>query len=127
MKPFNLTYLDPSEDEIHEAVASLLDRALPPTACWYSVEHRNAKDAVEGAKRKRRGVRAGIPDITIIYGRVAHFIELKARAGVVSSAQEGMRTRLTGAGALWAVCRSVDDVVRQLRDWRIPCRVHVAP
>lgn len=124
--PFRLRPRDLSEDEIHEAVARVLDIALPAGACWFSIEHRNARDAAEGAMRKRRGVRAGIPDITIIHGRVVHYIELKTRTGALSSAQVDMRDRLLAAGALWALCRSVDDVLRQLRDWGIPVSARLA-
>lgn len=126
MTPFRLRPRDPSEDEIHEAVARVLNIALPADCCWYSVEHRNARDAQEGAMRKRRGVRAGIPDVTIIHGRVAHFIELKTRTGSLSPAQVRMRDWLLAAGAMWALCRSVDDVLRQLRDWGIPVSARLA-
>ena len=126
MKPLKLTHPDPTEDQLHEAVRKLLDVALPSNACWFTVEHRNARDATEGAKRKARGVRAGVPDILICYGRVLHTIELKARTGSLSPAQIAMRSELIGAGAYWSLCRSTDDVLKVLRDWGIPISARIA-
>lgn len=121
MKPSHITRPDSSEDEIHEAVAQFLDLALGSGVFWYSVENRKL-GKVEGAKRKRRGVKAGIPDITIIHGRVHHAVELKTRTGSLSKAQIEARERLKNAGAIWGLARSVEDVARLLDVWRIPVR-----
>ena len=123
MTALRLRPRDQSEDEIHEDVRRMLDVALVAPACWTSIEHRNARDAIEGAKRKARGVRAGVPDVLIVYGRITHYIELKTRTGSLSQSQIEMRAALVAAGAPWALCRSVDDVIRQVQAWGIPIRV----
>lgn len=122
IRPFRLQSRDPSEDEIHEAVAAFLTKALPASVWWSSIEHRNARDKVEGSKRKKRGVKAGVPDVLFCYGRVLMAIELKTRTGSLSKAQIERRAELLAAGAYWALCRSVEDVEVTLRAWGVPLR-----
>lgn len=124
-RPFKLTYPDPAEDSIHEAVAKLLWVALPDDVWWSTIEHRNAKDAREGAMRKARGVKPGVPDILLCYGGALYCIEMKTRTGTLSPAQKDRRIELKRAGAHWAICRSVDDVIRQLRAWGIPINARI--
>lgn len=114
---------DASEDVIHEAVARLLRVVLPPSVWWSTIEHRNAKSVAEGGKRKKRGVKAGVPDILLCWRGVLHCIELKNRAGSLSPAQIDQRHEILNAGGRWALCRSVDDVTAQLARWGIPTRV----
>ena len=54
---------------------------------------------------------SGIPDICLIYRGRAIFIELKTQRGAVKVNQRFVHDRLTLAGAVVAVCRSLDDVV----------------
>jgi hypothetical protein len=121
----------PSEDQIHVACAQWLERQWPQSppelvkrhgVRWISHELRNAKSRVEGAKRKDRGCRAGDPDIELIYGRVAHFLELKTSKGSLSDAQIDERARILAAGGFWALCRSPDDLISQLHSWGFPIR-----
>jgi hypothetical protein len=53
---------------------------------------------------------SGIPDLIIcLQGRFVG-IELKTKKGVVSKIQNYIGDKLTKAGGIWAVCRSVNEV-----------------
>ena len=71
-------------------------------------------------KLKRMGLKAGIPDLCIIYNGRAFFIELKTPKGVLSQVQKERQVELAGAGAHIDVCRSVDDVRETLKYFLIP-------
>ena len=75
---------------------------------------------------KRAGVKAGVPDILVVHGGFAFFIELKADKGRVSVAQEIVRDALGMAGAKWCCCRSIDDVAFILNQWNVPLRARAA-
>ncbi|MDF7673518.1 VRR-NUC domain-containing protein [Acetobacteraceae bacterium ESL0709] len=116
-----------SEDDLHKAVASLLtviiaeQGKLSPLGVWWcSIEHRNAKSAREGARRKRRGVIAGIPDIMIGYDHRSFWIELKTDKGTLSTTQKCFHAVLRASGHVVDVCRSLEDVRACLEANRIP-------
>ena len=132
---------EPSEDEIHEACARWLriqwpqdppSRVKQHGVRWITHELRNARDDVEGGKRKRRGCRAGDPDLQFDYGRCVFYIELKTRKGDLSTAQIAERERILASGGAWVLCRSLDDMIDTLRNWGFPlrgvaARVRVSP
>ena len=96
-RPFKLTpYLAP-EDHLHKAVTDALVRLLPESAVVQTFESRNAASAVEGAKRKWRGMVAGFPDIGVFCQGKAIFFEIKREGGTVSPAQQAMHARLRRA------------------------------
>jgi hypothetical protein len=70
-----------------------------------------------------RGMRPGWPDLVIIGDRIL-YRELKSESGVVSAEQRRVGSRLTRAGADWAVWRPRDlrsgVVERQLRQLTPP-------
>ncbi len=98
------------EDDLHMAVAQFLDLALPEDACWTTVEHGGKRGKAEAARLKAKGLRAGWPDILIIYRGRSITIELKAPAGVLSPKQKALHTRLTLAGALVYTARCIEEV-----------------
>src|SRR4051812_11105937 len=126
-RPFRLTPYVPPEDDEHVALAHALHVLLPPGCFWTSHELRNAKSAAEGANRKRRGCRAGFPDLTVWYrGRVYPF-ELKRRAGgAVSPAQKVVHAEMAAAGFPVHVCKRPEDVLDVLRREGVPLRGQVA-
>ena len=71
-------------------------------------------DPTTGRWRKAKGVKArkGVADITGVippHGR-ALFVECKTGSGSLSPAQRDFRDEVVGAGALWVLARSLDDV-----------------
>lgn len=116
--------VDASEDDIHAAVADFLGAALYGATFWTALELPDAKSKAEGTRRKRLGLKPGIPGIMMVHGRTAHFIEPMTLRGSLSDAQIDRRKEIIAAGGMWAVCRSVDQVARQLRNWGIPTKIH---
>lgn len=107
-----------AEDRLQISVAGYLDLALPAGAVYFHIPNGGSRHVREAAKLKRMGVKAGIPDLCIIWRRRAIFIELKraadpirkTRAGRLSDEQTAMAQALTLAGAVVTVCRSRDEV-----------------
>ncbi len=88
------------EDDFHLTVAQFLDLALPEDACWTTVEPGGKRDKREAERLKAKGVKAGWPDVQIVYRGRLIVIELKAPGEKPSKVQLHMHERLTLAGAL---------------------------
>lgn len=123
----------PSEHAFQMAVRDFLDVALP-AGCWWSAVDAGAGKLSKAAagRRKARGVKAGFPDIVVIFdGRILG-IELKrprgagVRAGVASEVQGDVAAAWNAAGAPVRVCRSVEEVCRALVAFGIRVRVPLA-
>lgn len=106
------------ETALHLVVAQYLDYALPSSAIWTTVDAGGVKLSAEQAKlRERLGMKAGWPDIQVLYGGVLHGIELKAGRNGLSPAQCGMQAAIEAAGGHYHVCRSVAEVEAALRPY----------
>lgn len=115
------------EQQLHFAVADYLNLTLPPDAWWTSVGHGGfALDARTGARMKRAGVKAGVPDILVIHNGRPLFIELKSPTGRISPEQRAVSEQLEKCGARWAVCRSIENVAWALSVWGVPMRGEIA-
>jgi hypothetical protein len=92
-----------SEVAEHEKLALLLSRHIDPETTWWTSLENKPRSRVSGASQRRRNVRAGIPDVMVVYRGRLIFIELKSRSGIPSKAQRQVRTELlkTGAGTWW--------------------------
>nr|WP_321985353.1 VRR-NUC domain-containing protein [uncultured Lichenicoccus sp.] len=123
-----------SEDDVHEAVAETLAVAIAPPGTrspsdvlWFSIEHRNAKSAREGAARKRRGVVRGIPDILVMHGRRYLWVELKRpKDGEVSKEQKRLHLAIRSMGGAVAICTSAQQVLAYLHQEGVPMRARIA-
>ncbi len=81
--------------------------------------HGELRPGRTGAILAGMGVRAGVPDFTLILpssGKAA-FLELKSRKGRLSPAQREFREACMAAGALWAMARTTDEAIEVLRSW----------
>jgi hypothetical protein len=141
-KPRKLKLVAPvvPEDELHCAVAELLDFALLPPAMWCCYPAGNVPlPPAYAQKLYRFGLRSGWPDLLVVHGRL-YGIELKTANGVLTrtrmvrtrsgalreiQGQAAVFPKLVAAGCCIAVCRSLDEVLGALRDWSIPLRVSV--
>ncbi len=116
-----------SESRVHRAVARFLDLALPADCWWTTIGH-GGGGKVRGAKLKAAGLKAGAPDILIVYRGQALFIELKGPKGRLSPVQHETHYQIGEAGARVAMCRSVDEVETYLRHYcQIPLKASLAP
>lgn len=121
------------EDDLAKAVADFLRVALPPGIPWWHTPNGGKREQVqrtdrrtgktywfspEAAKLKKMGVRAGVPDLTVILpnGQAA-FIELKVRDNGLSDEQIDVRAELVACHCGYQVARSVEDVERILTGW----------
>lgn len=114
------------EHALQQTCSVYLARALPITATWTSVDPATDQkmSVVAGARRKARGCRPGWPDLQIIWCGQFYGIELKIDNGKQSESQSMMQEEIERAGGKYSICRSVDEVERQLVAWGIPLRAH---
>lgn len=109
------------EHALQCAVAGFLNHALPIGSFWTSIDHAT-KSASEGEKKKRRGVKRGVPDVLIVVPNRTIWIELKAPKGRVSEAQLQVKDSLELNGHHYYVAKSVAEVEGILRDISVPLR-----
>ncbi len=110
------------ETKLQIAVATYLNRCLGEGTAWCHVPNGGARSLLQGQIFKAMGVKAGQPDIEIVWQGRAYFLELKAGKGTVSEAQRYRHAELIAAGCPVAVCRSLDAVRAQIFAWGIPIR-----
>lgn len=120
------------EHALQTTCAVFLARALPPDIAWTSVDPATDQhmEQLAGWRRKARGIKPGWPDLQFI--RLGRFygIELKVRGatpgrdGKQSDNQILRQGEIEAACGLYAICYSVEEVERQLREWEFPLRAH---
>jgi hypothetical protein len=98
------------EQALHRACAQFLDIALPSDACWFHPPNGGARSPVEAAIFKGLGVKAGVPDLVIVYRGRFIAIELKGPNGRLTPAQKAMHGRLQGAGAVVTTAKSLEEL-----------------
>ena len=105
-----------SETKLHIAVAEWLRQACP-FLLWTHPANQG-RSPQEGAKLKRMGVLAGVPDLIFWHEGWFGAIELKTNTGL-SDAQKRFKERFELAGGRYATCKSVADVCEALQGWGI--------
>jgi len=112
-----------TEHQLHVSVAEMLDWMLKPPAMYTTFPAGVGKfsPALAGLLKKR-GLKAGIPDILVFYHGRTLGIELKRPKGRQSEAQSEMSDKLKAAGVPVCVCHSVEEVFHELCAWRVPLR-----
>lgn len=79
----------------------------------------NTVGAIAKSGRVVRSAPVGHPDIAgILYPGRAIYLEVKTQTGPISKEQAAFGVMLKRFGAIYAVCRSVDDALRALEQ---PC------
>ena len=115
-----------TETELQIAVAHFLELALAPHVYYTAIGH-GGGGRVRGAILKAMGLKPGAPDLLFVRpsdGR-ACFIELKAKRGTTSDAQDKTHDDINLCGGLVSVCRSVEAVEICLRAWDFPMRATI--
>lgn len=117
IKPVDLARYK-SEEAIQVEVATYLDRILPKDWRWYHCPNGGHRLKSVAGKLKAQGVKAGVPDCTILRPNGAPiYVELKAFGGVLSPAQERWRDWCAKSQQPYRVCRSVGEVEIFLKDF----------
>lgn len=115
------------ERELQKAIVHALRVALPPSWVCIHVPNGGLRTKAEASIFKGMGVQPGVPDLILFgetegWGASTFFVEVKADAGRLTSAQVAMHERLRDLGFPVAVVRSLDDVSTACKQWRIPLR-----
>lgn len=109
-----------TEDDLQMAVADYL-RMQCPSLLWLHVPNGGKRNAREGARFKRMGVKPGVADILMFWrtGDKHHMaaIELKSEKGKQEPSQKIFQHNWTFLGGQYAICRSIDDVTACLKAW----------
>lgn len=87
----------------------------------YATPNGGSRNRIEAAHLREEGVTAGIPDLTLAVaagGWHGLYIELKnGKAYTTSQAQKDAMQRLTEAGYLCVVVRSIEEFIKTIRDY----------
>lgn len=78
------------------------------------------RNAVEAAKFKAMGVRAGFPDLGLYVARQGYnglFIELKSEKGRQSDAQKFYEILLKEQGYEYVIVRSLEEFIQTIKDY----------
>jgi hypothetical protein len=109
-----------SENQAQRAVLARLDLSAPKGTIYFHIPNGGYRKPVEAAILKSLGVIAGMPDLCIIYGGRAFFLEMKAeRGGRLSEKQIVCHQRLRDAGAVVMTAAGVDEAVAALQNMGI--------
>lgn len=117
-----------SEHDLQLAVTRELTLRLPPSIAWSAVDHAAKLSLSQAAMRKARGVKRGQSDYRFVLppdGRCGE-IELKLPGTYQSPEQKAWAVAVTGAGGLYAVCRSMAEVEGTLAGWGVQLRGRAA-
>jgi hypothetical protein len=118
-----------AEQTLQTQIATFFGWALSGNVWWTTIGH-GGGGRLRGAILKGMGLKAGVPDILILYRGHAYFLEMKkpgARPkrggkGGISAEQIAVHAQIETAGGSVATCYSLDDVRAQLEWWQIPTR-----
>jgi len=113
------------EHHLQVSVMRFLDVVLPDDARAFHVPNGGRRDGRTGARLKREGVKAGVPDIVIVMGggRCA-MIELKADKGRLSSQQKEWAAWCEAYKLPYALCRSLPEVAAALRGFGVALKIN---
>jgi hypothetical protein len=106
---------------LQRSCAAFLSKALPPDAYWTSIDIGKSTSAAQGQLRKMRGIKAGIPDVLIVWRGITVWCELKIDAAL-SPAQQTTRDQLQANGHHWYLCRSPEDIEAACRSSLVTLR-----
>lgn len=86
----------------------------------FAVPNGGRRDKAEGAKMKREGVRAGVPDLMLAVaskGFHGMFIEMKTKKGDTSENQDEMIIAFTNQGYKVVICRSLEEFIKEVTQY----------
>jgi hypothetical protein len=109
------------EHQVQVAICNYLDlRGF----CYWAVPNGEKRNIITAKKLKAEGVKAGVPDITLIYDGLYYGIEIKkpktdTPQGYLSQNQKDRIRKIKKAGGEIGIARSVQDVIELLIEWKI--------
>jgi hypothetical protein len=104
-------------------LVAMLQELLDPGVAFFSALENRPRGALAGLLQKRRGVRAGLPDLMVVVNwKPPVFIEMKSKRGVPSPAQRRVFAELRAARADVYLARSAAAALEALRRSNVPFR-----
>ncbi len=110
------------EHQVQKAICQYLDMR---GVCYFAVPNGGKRNKITAIKLKAEGVKAGVPDISIVHEGQAFFLEVKrpksdlGAKGRLSTSQKEMIAKIEEAGGEVKVVYSVADTIEALIDWNI--------
>lgn len=100
------------ELDVHCAIVSLLRLRAKDSVIWFHPANGEARHARAGARLKRMGVIAGVPDLVFVTreGR-ATFVEIKRPGGKLSESQRAFMAKCYEQHTPYHVVESLDDAI----------------
>jgi hypothetical protein len=113
------------EIERQTSFLGLLRIAAPSVMVWAvpNGHNRGLKDRV---KAKKEGLKAGVPDLTLVWDHGTAFLEFKDARGKPDANQVDLLNYLHGAGHRCAVVRTPEFALALLAEWGAPVRARVS-
>lgn len=114
------------EQEFHKQVANLLNVILPARSFWWHTPNGGKRTKAEAGIFKAMGVKAGFPDIGILYLGRCFLIELKKPGEKPDMQQLAVHAQLRAAGCMVSVATNIDEVMAALAEFKIPTKGRLA-
>lgn len=115
-----------AEDKIHIAIVENLRNIQQYFPLKFSHPANEGRSAAEGAKYKRMGVLAGMPDLICWWPGLIRYghgmIEIKAPGGKLSVPQKTVKQWCHDMKINWGVAYSVEDAMALLKCWGVPIK-----
>jgi hypothetical protein len=106
----------PTELQVQRAILNYITKAHPAAMAWHVPNGMGGNTDAQRLRRFREGVRAGVPDLTILFPqRIAVFVEVKKPGGGVSDAQAERILRMRRMGFTAGVAASLDEAMDLFR------------
>lgn len=105
------------EDELHRAVAELLQIKARTDVLWFHVPNGGKRGKSEAGRLKCMGTLAGVADFVLIRDGRTFGLELKTPTGRLSKAQHEFGKRLVAASGMFSVARSLEEAQATLSGW----------
>lgn len=88
-----------------------------PRYLVFSVPNGGSRNVIEAANLKKEGALAGVSDLVVVADRKVLFVEMKTRKGRQQESQKDFQHRVEVLGHRYVVCRSLDDFMREIKNW----------
>jgi hypothetical protein len=107
------------EAVLQRSVIAHLQWRAQPDVWWTHIPLGGLRSKIEASILRGLGTTRGTPDLLIVAGGKAHFLELKAPHGRVTPAQHACHEALCAAGACVAVVHDIDAAIERLEQWHL--------
>lgn len=109
----------PRRDEEHRLQKALVQHLMlgcVPGVYWTAIPNGGSRSKRTAGRLKAEGVRAGAPDIAIIFGGHFFGLELKTPSGRQSPAQKEAQQQIIRAGGDYLIVRDIDHALSFLAE-----------